>query len=123
MTVQTNKKSNWRYLWVLPIALLIFTSFAEIFRMDFIVKNMTENRMEHLILPLAIVKLVIVSVFLFPKTRHIGFLLCTAYIGGIIAAHLIQKDGSPIGFVFQILLWAGIYFEYPNFFTVKRTAS
>ncbi|MEM9983227.1 MAG: hypothetical protein AAF734_12085 [Bacteroidota bacterium] len=115
-----SKKSNWRFLWVIPIALLSFTALAEFAHLDFIVKNMTENSMAHLIVPLGIVKVIIVAVFLYPKTRLIGFLLCTAYIGGIIAAHLIQKDGSPIGFVLQALLWGGIYFEFPHLFQASR---
>jgi len=109
-------KSKWRFLWVPTIALLILTALFEIVQLDFIVEEMTANGMQHMIVALGIIKLGCTIVFLVPKTRHIGFLLCTAYIGGIIAAEWITEEPPIAGALLQSLLWVGMYFEAPKLF-------
>lgn len=45
-----------------------------------------------------------------PTTRRIGFFLCVAFIGGIIATNWIEKSFN-LGVIMQVLLWIGMYFE------------
>ena len=52
--------------------------------------------------------------FLVPRTRSIGLLLISSYLGGAIAAHL--GHGEPVyqpAFVL-VLLWVGAYLRHPE---------
>ncbi|MEL6919096.1 MAG: hypothetical protein AAFO99_15370, partial [Bacteroidota bacterium] len=60
-----------------------------------------------------------VLLFLIPDTRRVGFLCCTAYIGGVIAANLIGKEPPIPGLLMQVLLWIGMYLEAPEFFRIS----
>lgn len=111
-------KSKWRFIWALPIAVLTITALPKIFEMEFMVANMQAAGMGHMTLLVGIIELSCVIVFLVPQTRKVGFLLVTAYIGGIIAAEWISPTQNPAaGIVLQILLWIGVYLEYPEVFT------
>jgi len=116
------KKLKWRFIWVLPILLFFATGIPKLLQLDFMVENMTEGGMAHMILSVGIIEVVCAIIFLIPKTRKIGFLLCTAYIGGIITAEWIMGEPPIPGIIMQILLWLGIYFEYPQFFQIKTPA-
>ena len=117
-------KSKWRFVWVLPIAILIITALPKIFGVAFMVDNMEAAGMGHMTLLVGIIELSCVIVFLVPQTRKIGFLLTTAYIGGIIAAEWISPTQNPVpGIVLQTLLWVGVYFEYPEMFRLASTPS
>ncbi|NHF59572.1 hypothetical protein FK220_009490 [Flavobacteriaceae bacterium TP-CH-4] len=117
------KKSKWRFIWILPIALLGMTAMAELLYLDLIDKEMETQGKKHLIVPLGKVKLLCVTAFLIPKTRRIGFLRCAAYIGGIIAVDWIMKEPPLPGILLQTFLWVGMYFEVPQFFYLERTKS
>ncbi len=86
-------------------------------------ENMANAGMGHMTSYLGYVSLACVATFLFPKTRLLGFLLLTAYIGGIIASHLIAQDGNFIGVILQTLLWIGAYFEFKEMVKVNRILS
>ena len=115
-------KSKWRFIWILPVAILIITALPKIFGIAFMVDNMEAAGMGHMTLLVGLIELSCVIVFLVPQTRKIGFLLTTAYIGGIIAAEWISPTQNPVpGIVLQILLWIGVYFEYPEMFRASPT--
>ncbi len=86
-------------------------------------ENMANAGMGHMTPYLGYVSLACVATFLFPKTRLLGFLLLTAYIGGIIASHLIAQDGNFIGVILHTLLWIGAYFEFKEMVKVNRILS
>lgn len=53
--------------------------------------------------------------FLLPRTRVVGLLLASAYLGGAIATH-IQHGQPPSQPVFVLaLMWLGIWLRYPGF--------
>lgn len=88
--------------------------------MDFMVENMESSGMEVSLFLLGSLELLCVILFLIPKTRKIGFLFTTAFIGGIIAMEWMTPPYSPvIGIILQVLLWTGMYFEYPEFFRLS----
>ena len=117
-------KSKWRFIWVLPIAALIITAVPKILSMEFMVTNMEAAGMGHMTFLVGIIELACVIVFLVPQSRKVGFLLTTAYIGGIIAAEWISPTQNPApGIVLQTLLWIGVYFEYPEMFKQHATSS
>ncbi|MEM1137784.1 MAG: hypothetical protein AAGI07_18240 [Bacteroidota bacterium] len=111
-----HEKSKWRYIWIIPIALLVITAIPKIFSIEFMVNNMREAGMEHMTFGVGIIEIFCVIIFLFPKTRNIGFLLVVAYTGGIIAAEWIAQKPVIPGIVIQVLMWIGMYFENPRFF-------
>lgn len=114
------KKSKWRFIWIAPIILLIVTAVPKLILMDFMVENMNEAGMGHMILGVGIVEILCVIAFLIPKTRNIGFLLVVAYTGGIIAAEWAAKEQVIPGLVIMILLWVGWYFERPEWFQLNK---
>ncbi|WP_299213357.1 hypothetical protein [uncultured Aquimarina sp.] len=114
------KKSKWRFVWMLPMLLLTVTALVELLQVESLVKEMDTKGMSHMLNYLAIVKLFCIAVFLYPKTRHIGFLLCTAYIGGIIASNWMTHEPPIPGVVLMVLLWIGVYFEFPHFFKITQ---
>lgn len=66
---------------------------------------------------LGTIELLVAVIFIIPRTRNLGFLLATAFIGGIISAEWMIPPHMPLtGIILQIFLWAGMYFENPNFF-------
>ncbi|WP_046756022.1 hypothetical protein [Kordia jejudonensis] len=114
--IKTQKKSKWRFIWVIPILLLTLTAIIELLGTEALIKEMTKKGMSHMLNLLALLKLICVFAFLIPKTRRIGFLLCTAYIGGIIASNWMTHEPPIPGIVLQTLLWIGAYFEFPDYF-------
>ena len=116
LNAMNHKKSKWRFIWVLPIAMLIITSIPKIIGLEFMVNNMNDAGMGHMILWVGIIEMMCVLIFLIPKTRHIGFLLIVAYTGGIIAAEWIAEMSIVPGVVIQTLLWVGMRFERPELF-------
>lgn len=115
-------KSKWRYIWVLPILFLTASSIPKIFTMDFMVSSMETtglSNIETTLILLGIIELLCVIIFLIPRTRNLGFLLTTAFIGGVIATEWMEPTSSPItGILLEVLLWIGMYFENPDFFKI-----
>lgn len=113
------KKSKWRYIWVLPIVLLALSSIPKVFSMEFMVENMAESGMVISLPLLGAIELLCLILFVIPQTRKIGFLLTTAFLGGIIATEWITPPHNPMtGIVLQVLLWVGMYFESPGLFKI-----
>ena len=111
-----NKKSKWRFIWVLPILILIVTAVPKIIGMQFMIDNMAEAGMGHMTLLVGIIELSCVVVFLIPKFRNVGFLLLVAYSGGIIATQWASGMSVVPGLVVQVLLWVGMFFENRSLF-------
>lgn len=68
-------------------------------------------------LPLAIVKIIIVLLYLFPKTTTVGFVLMIGYFGGVLATNMTHgftfAETVPVYVVF-ILLTVAAYFRSPE---------
>ncbi|RMB56046.1 hypothetical protein EAX61_16255 [Dokdonia sinensis] len=113
-----NKRSKFRFIWIIPILLLIATAIPKIIGLEFMVENMTNIGLGHMIFSVGIIELLCAVVFLIPQSRKIGFFLCVAYIGGIITAQ--WTTGSfNLGVIMQILLWVGMYFEDKELFRLR----
>ena len=122
--MNNRNKSNWRYLWVLPILMLIAASIPKIFSMEFMVENMEASGSEISLPLLGIIEILCAVIFLVPRTRNIGFLFVTAFLGGVISAEWMAPPHIPLtGIVLQILLWVGMYFENPDLFKLYKPQS
>ncbi|MBQ4820195.1 hypothetical protein [Aquimarina sp. MMG016] len=118
-TKDTNARRNrLRFIWVIPILLLIVTAIPKVIGLEFMVINMQKANMGHMTFYIGVIELICAIVFLIPKTRKLGFLLCVAYIGGIMSAQWIGKSFN-MGLIMQILLWIGMYFEDSNLFRLS----
>lgn len=118
-----SNKSKWRFLWALPISIMILTSVPKIFSMDFMVENMEAAGMEISLPLLGLIELACAVIFLIPRTRNIGFLLAASFLGGVIATEWIHPPHIPVtGIVLQICLWTGMYFEAKPFFKISPAA-
>lgn len=118
----TEKRSLLRFLWVIPMLLMTALAIPKILMLEFIVENAKQVGLDHMLFPVGIIELACVIVFLIPSTRRIGFFLCVAFIGGIIATNWIEKTINQ-GLVLQILLWVGMYFEDKDLFRIDNSMS
>lgn len=115
-----NKKSKFRFIWIIPILLLIATAIPKIIGLDFMDENMTNIGLGHMIFSVGIIEFLCAIVFLIPQSRKIGFFLCVAYIGGIITAQW-TSNSFNLGVIMQVLLWVGMYFEDKELFQLKKS--
>ncbi len=114
------KKSKWRFIWILPIMILVITAIPKLIGMEFMIQNMTDAGMGHMTFGVGLIEILCVIVFLIPRTRNLGFLLLVAYSGGIIATEWAAQKPVIPGILVQVLLWIGMYFENPNHFALIK---
>ncbi|MEA5461874.1 DoxX family protein [Arcicella sp. LKC2W] len=66
------------------------------------------------LLILGILELIIVGLFLFPRTGVVGALLAIAYIGGAIAVHFTTNQSVLPLVIIQILIWVTSVLRFPE---------
>jgi len=59
--------------------------------------------------PLAIVLLVCTALYAVPRTRVLGAVLLTGYLGGAIATHVLSGGSFAIALLLGVLAWLGLY--------------
>lgn len=70
--------------------------------------------------PLGVLELMIVILFLVPRTSTIGFVLMVGYFGGILATLLTHgQDATPV-YVFFVILTISGYFRNPELLSRYR---
>ncbi|QDT16949.1 DoxX family protein [Alienimonas californiensis] len=72
--------------------------------------------LDGLIRPLGVVELLSAVLLLVPLTHRLGLLLCTAYLGGAIAASIVMMglaEALPAA-ILQALLWTGATLRTPD---------
>ena len=109
-SIDHSERSKLRFLWTIPIVAMAIAAVPKLLQLDFMVENSTEVGIDHMMAPIGVIEVVCIAAFLHPKTRRVGFFLCTAFIGGIITVAWTNLT-PPIGVAMMILLWAGMYFE------------
>jgi Na+-transporting NADH:ubiquinone oxidoreductase subunit NqrB len=119
--VLSKKNNYWKYIWLFPIGILWVAAILKIAAPETMVDQFEPYGLESpelTILILGLLELGLVFTFLIPVSRLIGFLLLTAFIGGMIATELLISDGMPWFPIFlQFALWTGFYFEKREFLT------
>ena len=74
---------------------------------------------------LGVLELVLILLFAWPRTGHLGAVLFTALLGGTVASHL--RAGSPLfshtlfGVYLGIFMWVALYLRDPLFRDFVRT--
>ena len=102
--------------------MLIAAAIPKFIGVETIIAEAESSGLAHTLLPSAIIEIACVVVFLIPSTRRVGFFLCVAYIGGIIATRWVVQEFN-MGIPMQILLWIGMYFEDKELFQVENLIS
>jgi DoxX-like family len=65
--------------------------------------------------PLGLIELACVVLYFIPKTRILGAILVTGYLGGAIATHVAKGEpAAAVPFLFGVLLWGGIFLRMPQ---------
>ena len=118
MKNKTKEKKSWvRFLWAIPIFMLIAAAIPKFIGVETMILEAERMGIVHTLLPSGFIEIACAIVFLIPSTRRIGFFLCVAYIGGIIATRWIVQEFN-MGIPMQILLWVGMYFEDKALFSI-----
>lgn len=71
---------------------------------------------ERYVYVLAIIEVIAVLFYIFPKTFRIGFLLLTAYYGGAIAFNFPSLVDMVPAIIFMTLIWTLTYIREPSIF-------
>ena len=65
---------------------------------------------------IGVVEILIIVIYLIPKTSILGAILIVAYLGGAVATHVRVEEGAfPVIFaaIFGVLVWVGLYLRDP----------
>ena len=61
------------------------------------------------LVPIGIAELISALLFLFPKTRVLGAILVTGYMGGAIATHVHAGESIVVQVLFGVFAWLGLF--------------
>ncbi|MEM1023151.1 MAG: hypothetical protein AAGD10_16400 [Myxococcota bacterium] len=109
-------KSKLRYIFVLPLLVMVASASAKLLQAPQIQKDFEKIGAGDLMLPLGILQLVLVALFLVPKTRKLGFLFICSYCGGIIATRLLNGEALGPGLLIGFFMWVAMWFEDRSMF-------
>jgi hypothetical protein len=62
-------------------------------------------------IPIAVVELLCVAFYLFPRTAVLGAVLLTGYLGGATATHARVHDPFIPPIIFGVVVWLGLFFR------------
>jgi DoxX-like family len=112
--------SNTRQLWVgrvmsgVAVLFLLFDATIKVLGVPAAVEGTKQlGYPESVIVPLGVLQLLLLAIYLIPRTSVLGAILWTGYLGGAIATHV--RVGSPLftHLLFPIyvalLLWGGLW--------------
>ena len=116
---RVNSKPSWtgRILSGIAVAFLIFDSVIKFFTASApVVQAMNQLGFPVRVAPqLAVLEIILLVIYLLPRTSVLGVVLWTGYLGGAIALHL--RVGNPLfshvlfPVYVALLLWGGLYFR------------
>ena len=101
-------------LFVLPAIALIASSLMKFAHVPSIVSQMGEVGFSGpRLMLIAVLEIVSAVLLLVPKTRSVGILMVSAYLGGAIATHIghAQSPAPPVALL--ALAWVGVCYRHP----------
>ena len=122
-----SNKAVWtgRILCGLAVLLLLFDSIGKILRTEINRKGFAAGGFDpNLTLPVGVILLICLIVFIIPRTRFLGALLLTAYLGGAESVNVLTK--APVAIILLpivvcILIWSGPYVTSGPLRTLLKT--
>lgn len=104
-----------RVLTALPILMLAMSAAMKLSHSaEFVTKWEAMGFAEGLLTPIGLLEVLCLAVYAVPRTRILGAILVTAYLGGATVTHV--RTGTPflIPVVLGVLAWAGVYLTDPR---------
>jgi len=114
-------RKNWR-LWAarvvsaVPALMLAVSASMKLSHSKMVVGMFVEHLgyQESALLPLALLELTCTILYVVPRTRVLGAVLLTGYLGGAVATHVRVGDPFLVPLVLGILVWVGLYLRDPR---------
>ena len=119
-STEINEKFSKRKIWagriltILGTIFLVFDSLGKIFGVQEAVEGTVKLGYPNQVVPIIGILLLIFSIiYIIPRTRMIGLILLTAYLGGAVATHF--RIGSPLfthilfPVYISLIIWGGFY--------------
>ncbi|MGH9555669.1 MAG: DoxX family protein [Terriglobales bacterium] len=101
-----------RIISALPVLMLLMSSIMKFARPPQVMEQFVGKfgYPESTIFPIAVLELSCAVLYVIPRTRVLGALLLTGYLGGAIATHVRVADpGFLIPFGLGVCIWAGVW--------------
>lgn len=119
-TSESNSIPKWQVIagWVLsclPLLAFLPSAFFKIAQPTGFLETWVEDYPAAAARPLGIIELSCVALYFVPRTRVLGAILTTAYLGGAVATHV--RKGEPtfvVVVLIGIMLWGGLFLRMPR---------
>ncbi len=99
-----------RVLSALPVLMLLFSASLKISHAPmFLEKWSAFGYSEGAATPIGLIEIACAVIYSIPKTRVLGAILVTGYLGGAIATHVRVGDVFVVPFLLGIFAWAGLF--------------
>jgi len=95
-------------LMIIPSLMLIMSGIMKVTGAEQIVTGLTKAGLGNIITLIGVIELVSVTLFLYPKTYKIGFLLLCSYLGGAMCIELAGGQ-PPMAAVFIAIIWISVF--------------
>ena len=101
----------------IPSVIILFSAIFKLIHAPIFAEAYVKSGIGEFLVPLAIAELVLLALFLFPKTFKVGFFLLCSYLGGAMMAHLANGDTNVFDSVFLLtLFWISAFLRDKNLF-------
>ena len=100
----------------LPVLLLLLSASMKLAHSSKVVDVFVQKLgyQESALLPLGLLELTCILLYVVPRTRILGALLLTAYLGGAVATHVRIGEAFLVPVGVGILVWVGLYLRDPR---------
>lgn len=105
----------------IPSLMIAMSGAMKLVGAEQVVTGLTKAGLSSYITLFGIIELISLTLFIYPKTYKIGFLLLTAYLGGALSIELAGGQ-PPMAAILLTLIWVSVYLRDHNLF-LQLTAS
>lgn len=116
-TFQTSRAQLWtgRVLSIVAVLFLLMDATMKVVRLPVAVEGTKKLGYPDVVLTLGVIQLVLLALYLVPRTAVLGAILWTGYLGGAVATHVRVGDPLFTHILFPTyvaaLLWGGLWFR------------
>jgi hypothetical protein len=101
---------------VMTIMALTVTSFAKIFKAPILAASFTRSGIISHITQLGVATLILLALYLYPRTMKVGLLLLSCYFGGAIAIDGFHNEPILIPILILGIIWINAFLRNPEIF-------
>jgi len=117
--VSRNQRAPWvagRIVSALPVLALAISGSMKLARLPKVIDMFVHKfgYPENSLVAIGLLELACVLLYVIPRTRVLGALLLTAYLGGAVATHVRVGDPFLVPVVMGVLVWVGLYLRDPR---------